>query len=287
MAEASAYNAVMTINDDYIALAQKLLDAIPVPAVSGIHLPSSSQSDEKKDEFGFVFLDDGSAGPFYVSLDDTLDGLHSRLDREGLPAPSRLPDLLMQQTLAERALGIGLFNALSASLMRRAGFQPQHATTDTGAGEPRAGETVGMVGYFCPLVDKLLARGCRVLVLERQPERVAPQEGVAVSTNPADLADCETILCTAATLVNDSLDELLAAAGAVRSFSLIGPTASGLPDVLFEHGVTATGGVFFPDRSALEKKLAAGESWGKAGEKFQLTPANYPGFDALVAAARR
>ena len=277
----------MTINDDYIALAQRLLNAIPVPTVSAIHLPSFPQSDEKRDEFGIVFLDDGSAGPFYVSLDDTLDKLRSRLERQGLPALPHLPDLLMRQTLAERALGIGLFNALSASLMRRAGFQPQHATTDTGAGELRAGEIVGMVGYFCPLVDKLLARGCRVLVLERQPERVAPREGVAVSTTPADLAGCDTILCTAATLINDTLDELLAAAGPVRSFSLIGPTASGLPDVLFEHGITASGGVFFPDRATLEEKLAAGESWGKTGEKFQLTPANYPGFDALVAAARQ
>lgn len=236
------------------------------------------------DEFGIVFLDDDSAGPFYVSLDDTLEGLRSRLQTGGLPTVDRLPELLAERTLPERALAIGLFNALSASLMRRAGFEPHRAASDTGADTFHKGETVGMVGYFCPLVDKLLAQGCHVRVIELQPERVELRPGVSVSTAPADLAGCDTILCTAATLINNSLDELLAAAGSPRSFSLIGPTASGLPDVLFEKGVTATGGVHFDDSIALEQRLADGESWGKAGKKFVLTPDSYPGVDALIKA---
>lgn len=277
------YNVVMTINDGYLALARRLVNSLPPVAVEDIHLPAVAAADQKKDEFGFVFLDDGSVGPFYVSLDNTLEELHRRLLSDGLPSTHMLPELLQQRTLPERALAIGLFNALSASLMHRAGFEPHQAnSTKTDSDTPRAGEMVGMVGYFCPLVDRLLAKGCHVLVLERQPERVEPRPGVTASTDPSDLASCSEILCTAATLINDSLDELLRAAGSPRGFSVIGPTASGLPDVLFEHGVTATGGVHFSERQALKACLAAQESWGSAGEKFQLTPANYPGIDALL-----
>ena len=276
------YNVAMTINDGYLALAHKLLNSLPSVTVADIHLPVIATANEKKDEFGFVFLEDGSVGPFYISLDNTLEELHKRLLGDGLPSAYMLPDLLQQQTLPERALAIGLFNSLSASLMRRAGFKPHHAYSKTDSDTPRAGETVGMVGYFCPLVDRLLARGCHVLVVERQPERVEPKPGVTVSTDPTDLAGCSEILCTAATLINDSLDEVLTAAGSPRGFSLIGPTASGLPDVLFEHGVTATGGVHFSERQTLEACLAAQESWGRTGKKFQLTPTNYPGVNALL-----
>ncbi len=272
----------MTINEAHIALATRLLDAIDFPKVARIHLPPSAEHGGKDDDFGFVFLTDGSVGAFYTHLEDTLPRLRRR---HTLPAPTALPELLAQRDLADRAVGIGLFNAIGAHLMRRARFQPPQATRSDGAHEPDAGETVGMVGYFCPLVEKLTRRGCRVVVLERQPERVTTGPGVSVATDPAVLADCRSIVCTGATLINDTLDELLAAAGPGKPFNLIGPTASLLPDALFEHGISATGGVFFPDAERLKEKLDAAESWGATGRKFQLTPSNYPGVDALLAAA--
>ncbi len=273
----------MTINDEHLLLAERLLVETAPPAVVDIHLPRPSPDNQKQDEFGIIFLEDGSAGAFYVSLEDSLE----QLRHHQLPRTKDLPSLLARRTLAERALGIGLLNALSASVMKRAGFEPQRAARSDGERKPRRGETVGMVGYFCPLVEKLTSNGCDIIVLERQPERVVTGPQVAVATDPAVLAGCDSIICTGATLINDSLDELLATAGSNKPFNLIGPTASLLPDVLFRHGVTATGGVFFADAETLKEKLAAGESWGPAGQKFQLTPSSYPGVDALIEAAAR
>ncbi len=273
----------MTINDGYIALGMRLLEASNPPQVATVHIPSDASADEKKDEFGFIFLEDGSIGPFYVSLDGTCVELAQRLRTDGLPQIRDFPQYLQHGSLAERALAIGLFNALSDHIMRHADFIPARASSSTGEYQPQPGDTVGMVGYFCPLVGQLRNRGCDVIVLEHQPERVAIEPGVRVATDPQALANCRSIICTAATLINDSLDSILAATTAAESFSLIGPTASGLPDVLFAHGVTATGGVWFDDTTAVQEKLAQRASWGKVGQKYQLTTANYPGIDALLA----
>ncbi len=276
----------MTINDGYIKLGTRLLESASPPQVTSIYIPPKTPVDESTDEFGFVFLEDGSIGPFYVSLDDTRAELERRLVIDGLPNTWSFPHWLERDSLAQRALAIGLFNACSDHVMRRAGFVPTHVPA-AGKRDPQPGETIGMVGYFRPLVKNLKSRGCDLIVLERQPERVTIEQGVRVATKPQALAGCRSIICTASTLINDSLDTLLSAATTAESFALIGPTASGLPDVLFAHGVTATGGIWFDDASAVQEKLSQHASWGKVGQKFELTPANYPGIDALLAQISR
>ena len=155
-----------------------------------------------------------------------------------------------------------------------------------GTGAPQKGEQIGMIGYFCPLIDKLIARGVDVLVIERQPERVDVRPGLTLSQDVADLSDCRLVLCTAATLINDSLDEVLSHCQNAENFSLIGPSGSGLPDVLFERGIDSVGGVFFKDHLALSDKITARESWGDAGEKYQLTPQTYPSYQALLGSVK-
>jgi uncharacterized protein (DUF4213/DUF364 family) len=143
-----------------------------------------------------------------------------------------------------------------------------------------------MVGYFGPLVERLVEQGQRVLVLEKRLERIEPNPLVRGTGNPADLAACSEVLCTASTLLNDSLDEILAVCRDVPSFSLIGPSASGLPDALFARGVDSVGATLFPDQQRLLDTLAAGDGWGKAGDKYEISCVEYPGLEALLAGAQ-
>jgi hypothetical protein len=106
-----------------------------------------------------------------------------------------------------------------------------------------------------------------------------------LSEDLASLAHCRLVYCTASTLINDSLEQVLENCVNAEAVDLIGPTGSGLPDVLFEHGVHAVGGVSFDDAVALREVLARRESWGAVGNKYELTAANYPGFEALLSAA--
>lgn len=276
----------MSIDGDYLELIDALIASLPPVDVTGLYLPAVIEDGAFRDEFGFVFLSDGSIGPFYVSLKPVLKTLWERYPR---PESTRLDPVIVARALrggdiSDRALAIGAFNALSKSLMRSAGYEPpsRGPSKELGAGQSRA--AIGVVGYFCPVIDRLVERGSQVLVLEQQPERVPLRPNVRLTTRAEDLAECEQVLCTASVLINDTLDELLAACPYVETFQLIGPTGSGLPDALFARGVRGVGGILFDDQELLRDVLARGESWGAAGRKYQIDREDYPGVESLIAA---
>jgi len=275
----------MSLSNDYQQIGEKLAKVAGQPRTSGLYLPEPVADETFRDEFGFVFLADGSIGPFYVSMGDILQRLWQRFPD---PAGCRLDAMTLLQgfagtDLASRALALGAYNALSALLYRTSGFEPPDRVANSGLGDAPPGLPVGMVGYFCPLVEKLTARGCEVLVLEHAPQRVAGTGSVSATTDPRDLRGCARVLCTASTLINDSLEELLSAVGRETPFELIGPSGSGLPDPLLARGVASIGGVSFDDRNRLIDHLRRGESWGTAGRKYQLDANSYPGLDDLLA----
>ena len=274
-----------SISDDYRRIGEQIAILLGRPRVSGLYLPAPVADETFRDEFGFVFLANDGIGPFYVSMDNILPGLWQRY-----PRPERCDEdaiSLLQGFASEdpssRALALGTYNALSAKLYRAAGFEPPDRKANSGLSDTPPGGLVGMVGYFRPLVDKLTAQGCEVLVLERAPERVPERPGVSVTCDPQDLADCKHLLCTASTLINDSLDDVLAVAEPPARIEIVGPSGSGLPDPLLARGVTSIGGVSFGDRDRLIDHLQRGGSWGEAGRKYQLDAGSYPGLAQLTA----
>ena len=276
----------MGISESILAAGRRLCTQLDVPGIAGLHLPELSSEDEFRDEFGFVFLDDGVAAPFYVSLPGTLECLHDRFPRpeQASPSLSECLESFSGTSLPDRALAVGAWNAVSQHLMRRAGFHcPPRGKSS--ANQPEPGEKIGMVGYFCPIIDRLVEAGNEVLVVEQQPGRVPKRPGVELSEDLGSLAQCRLVYCTASTLINDSLEQVLQNCASAESVDLIGPTGSGLPDVVFEYGIDTVGGVSFEDARTLREVLARRESWGSVGSKYELTPENYPGIEALFTAA--
>jgi len=277
----------MSIIPAYLEIARNVASQIELPAISQLYLPEAQSNDEFRDEFGLLFLEGGIVAPFYASLPGTLAALRERFSTSdqlsGQPLLASIEEL-QKPDLASHAIALGAYNAMSQYVMQTAGLLPlsKAESGNMGSAKPEAGEQVGMVGYFCPLIDKLIDRGQRVLVLEQQAERVPERPGVQLTQNPSDLSGCRIVLCTAATLINDSIDDILVHCRQAESFSLIGPSGSGLPDVLLERGVDAVGGVYFSSDSSLKDKLAERSSWGSAGQKYQLTAASYPGYQALL-----
>jgi len=270
-----------------VELARKVSREIKLPAVSGLHLPPLLDDPLKQDEFGFLFLEDGSVGPFYTRLDDDLDVLCSTYPDGAAPKGELMPliEAWTSNRQASRALALGAFNAMSHHLMREAGYSP---LAEAGQKHNSTASSLAMVGYIRPMIEKLLQRGLdHVLVVERNPARVEVTQGVRLSTQPADLLGYDEILCTASTLINDSIGEILQYKNAQAHLALVGPSASGLPDVLFRHGVDELGGIWIEDLPALHDALRAGQPWGQAGGKYSLTAQSYPGVDKLLEQACR
>ncbi len=276
----------MSIVQEYIEIAERVTAQIDLPKIARLYLPGQDESADVRDEFGLIFLQGGVVAPFYASLPGTLKSLWGRFKVGRKPGLDLLEliRLLDDSNLANKAIALGAYNAMSQYVMQHASLLPlsDEASANMGSAKPRAGERIGMIGYFCPLIDKLVDKGVEVLVLERQPERVEQRPGVYLSENPADLESCRIILCTAATLINDSIDEILSHCTNAENISLIGPSGSGLPDVLFKRGIDSVGGVYFPDQKQLGIRLRNRESWGEAGQKYQLTPKGYPGYETLL-----
>jgi uncharacterized protein (DUF4213/DUF364 family) len=268
--------------DDYHALGTALAEALPPLGVRSMFLPPLPEPGDRGDCFAFLFLSDGSAGPFYVSLGNSLARLVERYPDGGIPAesPRELLDGFISSDPMDRALALGAFNAMSQSLMRRAGFVPPRVPPDA---DPAPGETVGMVGFFGRLARPWSAAGVRIKVLELAPERVEPLPGVSVTSDAGGLEDCSRIVCTSSVLVNQTLDDIISAVGDPSRIDLVGPSGSGLPDIPLARGVRSVGGTFFPDAEALLATLDAGGRWGGSGRKYRITGACYPGFQALAA----
>lgn len=272
---------------ELVWLLERAAASMRLPRVRSLHLPPPAADGSKDGEFCALELDDGSLGLSYVLLDDTLGALRAGHDHLGLAGAAAIDVArwYASGTGSRRTIGFAAVNALSRHLCDRAGFRPADAADSIGGLDPRPGERIGMVGLFPPLVKAIVARGAQLVVLELRAELAGAREGWQVTLDPQDLADCRQVLSTSTVLLNDTLDEVLAACRGAERLVLVGPGAGCLPDPLFARGVSALGGAWIEDAAAFRAALAHGDAWGRHTRKFMLERQAWPGFDALLAQA--
>lgn len=281
----------MSFATDALARVQALADLGPLPRVRALHLPPPPAAGAMRGEFAALELEDGSLGLSYVLLGDTWAGLRQHAQRHDLAGadPLALARGCASGEPIERTLGFAALNALTRRLFDQAGFVPPPSADSLGALDPQPGETVGMVGYFTPLIPRIVARGARVLVVELRADLAGERDGVRVTLDPAELAGCDKVLATGTLLLNDTLDATLGHCRGARALALVGPSVGCPPDPLFARGITLLGGSWVTDGPGYLGALASGASTQDFARKFSLAPRDYPGWDALLekAGARR
>ena len=75
---------------------------------------------------------------------------------------------------------------------------------------------------------------------------------------------------------------VLAQCAAAERLVLVGPSVGGPPDPLFARGITLLGGSWVEDPAAFIDTLTAGTPAGGSLRKAALSPADWPGWDALL-----
>ncbi|MFO7925281.1 MAG: Rossmann-like domain-containing protein [Halobacteriota archaeon] len=154
-----------------------------------------------------------------------------------------------------KAAGVAAVNALSAPRMEWRYGDPM-------ANLPAPVDDVATVGFFAPAVDRF--DDVTVHVVERERIETPPStEGVDVVTyTPADadraFADADVVFVTGSTLLYGGFGRYLTAAPAGVPVTLIGATASFLPEVVFDAGVTVLAGAEVADADAVRAAVAAG-----------------------------
>lgn len=276
----------MTIAQRISALLQQAYSGHKAPRVRALHLPPADPPEGKAGEFAALELDSGALGLSFLLLDNTLTSLGASAEAvRGADAFELLrwwsdADAALASP-ARAALGFAAANALSRTLYDRSGFTPPLASDTIGGLDPQPGESVGMVGLFPPLVQRVLARGAQLTVLELRADLAGLREGYRVTLDPEALAGCTQVLSTSTILLNHSFDRVRAACPAARRFVLVGPGAGCLPDPLFAAGVTAMAGSWIADAPALVHAIGSGASWGASVQKFRLAREDYPGWEQL------
>jgi uncharacterized protein (DUF4213/DUF364 family) len=153
----------------------------------------------------------------------------------------KLLELTFSQNPLEVAAGIATANALSHML---GDLNPEKFPTSDGdiLDLIKSEDSVAMVGYFGPLVPKILKITDKLTVFEKREINAAK-----IRTLPSDRARevlpySDVIILSASTLANLTFDELLSLRGGAREIILLGPSAPLYPKPFFERGVTAVMG---------------------------------------------
>ena len=238
--------------------------------------------------FTGVKLSNGIGGACATPIKTIPEAVCCPSSARAMPFPGKLrgrPALdLAREALGEngirRAVGIAAMNALADMCWGR---RP-HPETELRVGidafeatEIRPGDKVAVVGAFGPFLRELKRRRQPFLVLEQDPATLKADE--LPFFRPAEQADtvipqADVLLITGTTLINDTLEHLLALANTTARVTVVGPTVSLLPDAFLRRGADILGTVRIAAPDAFLEMLAEGGSGyhflGRSAQKVVL-----------------
>ena len=200
-------------------------------------------------------------------------------DISGAPAFALAREALGSNGLG-RALGIAALNALADACWRRRPHPEAELRVGVDAfdaAEIRPADKVVIVGAFVPFLRALKQRGQPFLVLEQNPATLKADE--MPFFRPAEEArtvipEADIVLITGSTLVNDTLEDLLALAKPGARVTVVGPSVGLLPDAFLRRGADILGSVRITEPDAFLDVLAEGggapDFLGRSAQKVVL-----------------
>jgi uncharacterized protein (DUF4213/DUF364 family) len=226
-----------------------------------------------------ISLEGGAAGISFVLLPDEKMEEYAALqppdfigkDPQGFALEFGADDPLKEM------ISLASINAICQHVMRTANFPVDYATDSLGLLSVSAGDRIGMVGLFMGLVKKIEKAGAELVVIEKKDEFIQKFPGLPITLDATKLGTCNKILCTSTTILNNSLDEILAHCSPDAFVSIIGPTAGYFPDPLFARGVDVVGGRVVKDGPQFLQLLAERKRWGDATQRTCFQKETYSG----------
>ena len=193
-----------------------------------------------------VELSDGAAGVAWTPGDIPASSC-TRLQRAGsLQETTEVEalELLGDDSHLARALGLATFNAINSRVDR--------ATNDDEAIsrlEIRENEHVVMVGHFAPVVPRIRKLGCRLDIIDLNPEKLSTINHESCAEM---LARCDVAVITATSIINDTADGLLGNLQRNRAAVLLGPSTPLCPEAFQKSRITQLSGSLVADREKIK-----------------------------------
>ncbi len=273
----------MSIATELVKLVHDICRQRVLPAVTWLHLPPEHPRDPHHKKFGALLLADGSCGFFFTRLDAMLGHIRAHIDIDnviGTPVLDLAAGYASSDPL-QRTLGLGALHAISQHLFNTDKTCLEYGSDPLGQMEVATAHHVGMVGFFRPLVRMLEGREIALTVIEKDALYLDYGGPVEVTLDTAALQSCDRVLVTASTLLNDTLESVLASCAPSARIALIGPTVGCLPDPFFSRGIDVVGGASVADLPKLKAHLRAGDNWDESVTKYCISSQHYAGARSL------
>lgn len=178
----------------------------------------------------------------------------THLPRAGKLLGSDASELLAWLTDAgdlQRAVGLATFNALNQRVALAIPGEERDAIDLLEIGSD---DRVVMIGHFAPLLGKIRQSGCQLSIVELQPGipgTIDRQQGFGA------LAECEVAIITSTSIINNSLDSLLAALGNCRAAVMLGPSTPLSPEAFAGTKITQLSGACLLPQTRLAKEVVS------------------------------
>jgi uncharacterized protein (DUF4213/DUF364 family) len=274
---------MMTIHSAIKACVLRVCENRKLPDIARLYPPSENIPHRRDKKFGVISLTDGSCGFFFAGFGNTQSQLQQFNSQKQLNAPTiSYLNWCNSNDPFEAAIGFGVLNAVSQHLLKAAHYQLDQASDPVGQLNLTSGQHVGMVGFFPPLVKALTEQKIRLTIIEKDKKFLDRSGPFEITSDINRINKCDQVLITGSTLINHTLDEVMENCSRDAQTALIGPTASCLPDPLFERGIDVIGSTTVTDSRLLAELLETGEPWGDATSKYCISRENYPGIENLL-----
>ena len=224
--------------------------------------------------FTAVKLSNGAGGVCYTPVKDipqavccpsSAGRIFDPVSIQGLPVKTVLRALSSTEPI-KTAVAIATLNALSATCWGKgipANYTIKMNMDGQDAVHMPPEKSVAVIGAFVPVLRSLKQRDGTWWVIEQDPHTLKADEMahyVPAENSIETIQRADVLFITGVTLVNHTLEGILEAARPQAEIAVIGPTASFLPDILFERGVRVVGGVWVKKPDELLDVLAAAGS---------------------------
>lgn len=224
--------------------------------------------------FTGVKLNNGAGGLCATPIKSVPEAVCCPSSANAMPTPGKITGRPVQQILGDlyrrqdlrRTLAIATLNALAETLWRRDG-PPQGVEVMGEDGFEALAlapeHQVALVGAFPPYMRELRRRRQPFNILELDPGTLKPDElpFFVPADRAADIVpNADVLITTGTTLINGSLDGLLAMLKPGAQAAVIGPTATLFMPPYAARGVTVVGGTRVHEPDALLTLLAEGGS---------------------------
>jgi uncharacterized protein (DUF4213/DUF364 family) len=270
----------MSLKNEFRKMITRLGASFAVPRIADVFLPHFQKGGQRKDEqFMAMVLEGGACGISYLLLPEEKMEPYKALEPRHFIGkdPEEFALEFGSEDPLKEVISMAAINAICQYAMKESHFTLDKATDSLGLLSVRRGDKIGMVGLFFRLVETIEKAGAELVVIERKKPLIRKYRDLPITLDVTQLATCNKILCTSATVLNNSLDEVLDNCSPDAFVAVVGPTAGYFPDPLFARGVDVVGGRVVENSEEFLQCLAQRKRWGDTTSRTCFQKETYKG----------